>query len=104
MSEQRDELADILMSEEVMKTDGYGRDYALAEADAILAAGYRRVNTRDEATVERVAQAINATHDYSHLLPWSHLVQSKDKANRDRVARDRAYARAVLAAMEGHNE
>jgi hypothetical protein len=41
----RDELADILMSDELVTgTAGWdGRDYALAEADAILAAGYRKI-------------------------------------------------------------
>jgi hypothetical protein len=42
----RDELADILMSDALMFSDQhYGRDYALAEADAIFAAGYRKPRT-----------------------------------------------------------
>jgi len=45
----RDELADILMSDAVMKADGFGRDYALAEADAILAAGYRKMELGEAA-------------------------------------------------------
>lgn len=38
----RDELADILMSDTLFDSSLYGRDYALGEADAILEAGYRK--------------------------------------------------------------
>lgn len=41
----RDELADILMSDTLFDSSLYGRDYALGEADAILAAGYRKPRT-----------------------------------------------------------
>lgn len=40
---EREELADILMSDTVMRTSAMGRDYALVEADAVLAAGFRKV-------------------------------------------------------------
>ena len=42
---ERDELADLLMSDALNDVAYYGRDYALAEADAILAAGYRKPRT-----------------------------------------------------------
>lgn len=44
---ERDELADILMSDALLgnSDEEFGRDYALAEADAILAAGYSKPRT-----------------------------------------------------------
>jgi hypothetical protein len=45
MSTERDELADILLSDALRNSDAYGREYALAEADVILAAGYRKPRT-----------------------------------------------------------
>ncbi|MDQ5863093.1 MAG: hypothetical protein M3536_12615 [Actinomycetota bacterium] len=42
----RDELVDILMADDLVFSDKHiGRDYALEEADAILAAGYRKPRT-----------------------------------------------------------
>ena len=46
MSTERDELAELLMSDEIMNVpDIGGFDYALHEADVILAAGYRKPRT-----------------------------------------------------------
>lgn len=58
---RRDELADVLMSDELDNCGKFGRDYALAEADAIIAHdaahGIHRVSL-DDATVERAARAL----------------------------------------------
>lgn len=99
MSDPRDELADILMSEEVMHSDGYGRDYALAEADAILAAGYRRVNTRDEATVHQVTLVMAEHHRLDPYGPYDRCTCGYKTPLGHFYSTH--IARAVLTALEG---
>lgn len=41
----RDELANLLMSDDLRESAYYGRDYALAEADLVLADGYQKPRT-----------------------------------------------------------
>jgi len=59
MSGERDELADLLMSDELHESAYYGRDYALAEADLVLAAGYRKPRT--VTTVEELDALVGGT-------------------------------------------
>lgn len=86
----REELADVLMSDELDNCGRFGRDYALAEADAIIAHdaahGIHRVSL-DDATVERAARALAPVSDFV----WERL----HPLNRLRYVNQ---ARAVLAA------
>ena len=47
--------------------------------------------------VEAAAKAINRLHGLP-MPPWDVLAKSSDRANRNRVERDRDYARAAIVA------
>lgn len=50
--DDREALADLLMSDAVMFSDTMGRDYVYTEADAILAAGFRRPGPANSSEID----------------------------------------------------
>ncbi|MDF2920509.1 MAG: hypothetical protein K0S70_4727 [Microbacterium sp.] len=85
--EARESLADVLMSDAVMLQPGFGRAFALVEADAVLAwmaeQGYSKPREADTDEVDRVAAAIAKAADADYWVDEIGVWESLDLWERE---------------------